>query len=267
MRDFPPDVIHSAVSQSSPFLGLLLDILMADSTPLGQLPHNPSDDNIDKASASLSALNRPVHTYSPTQIKELQAWTDESFTVREACNYIETYPEFLLSLNARASLHFLRNHNAPIQTPTPLLQSNLNCITWTMRGLQSKAQAISTLINDHKPLILALTETHLRPHEIHLRFVAQCIPGYTLYTSSHSQPNLLISMPRDPANAHSSALPYRSRHAGVILAIRSDWTRPHLVHRFQTPHNLESHLVHICIRMPDSKPLHIFANYRSKSAG
>ena len=263
MGALPPDDIHSAVSQLSPLLGSLLDILRADNTSLGQPPQNNLDNMLSQASASLSALNRLVHMYPPTQMKELQAWTEESYTVREACNYMKMYPEFLLSLNARASLHFLGKPDMPIYPPTPLLQGNLNCITWNVRGLQSKAQAISTLINDHSPLILALTETHLRPNENRSHFVAQCIPGYTLYPSSHPQPNILTNMPRDPANAHSSVLPQRRGHAGVLLAVRSDWTRPHLVQRFQTPHDLEGQLVHICIRMPDSNPLHIFAVYRS----
>ena len=53
----------------------------------------------------------------------------------------------------------------------------------------------------------------------------------------------------------------------MLLAIRSEWAQPHLLHRFSIPKQLEGHLVHIRIRMPDSKPLHIFAVYRSNSGG
>jgi exonuclease III len=74
-------------------------------------------------------------------------------------------------------------------------------------------------------------------------------------------------MPRNPTNANGSVMPAQRGHAGVLLAIRSEWAQPHLLHRFSIPKQLEGHLVHIRIRMPDSKPLHIFAVYRSNSGG
>lgn len=258
----PRDVkLLAAILQQSPSLGSLVNVIMIDGRSQAQTDYTVAN-----------ALNTVVCMYPPADNILLREWKEASKSDQDAYQFTLKNLEFLQSVQAIAAPLIASTPAEAENTesdplPHPQLPGNFDLVTWNVRGIHSKAQAISTLIHDRNPLVIALTETHLLPSENHSRTVANIMPGYSLYASSHPQPNLLRNMPSNPIHGNGSVLPTRKGHAGVILAIRSEWAKPHLLQRFSIPKQLEGHLVHICIRMSASKPLHILAVYRSNSAG
>ena len=108
------------------------------------------------------------------------------------------------------------------------------------------------------------TETQLHPREHSAVRVRNYLPKYTMFATSHPQTPKLTSTFHS-ARGDGSRSPSRRGKAGVVLAIRSEWASPHHLRRFETPKPLLGHLVHVCISLPDSKPFHLVAVYRSNS--
>lgn len=185
------------------------------------------------ANNSWYEINRLCNMYLPSKDPQPQEWNETSQSSQSALQFILENPHFFKSLHQHTSTRY----SPTVDTAPPLTCNpgdSLALITWNVRGIHSKAQVLSELAARHKPLAMALTETKLLPHQHSTARVRDYLPGYTLIASCHPQPSALLNRPRHP-NADGTKRKNVTGKAGVILAIRSEWARPHYLHRFETP--------------------------------
>lgn len=190
------------LSQQFPLLDKLLASVSADHDTLARTDYTTAN-----------ALNRLIRMYPPADATMLRDWNLASRSDQEAYLYIKSNPNFLRTLLTRIS-KLMPIPPTASQAPanTVELQSTFSFITWNVRGIHNKAQVISKALKI-SPLIAIFTETHLLPSENHSKYIAGYMPGYSLYASSHAQPNLISSMPRNPIDANGCVLPIQRGHA------------------------------------------------------
>ena len=252
-------------TQSNNSTDHLLEAITTSSSLLGNLTKRGMQENNAPLPSNNSwyEINRLANMYFPPKDPLLQQWNITSRSPDTALKFITENQHFMTSLHQHTSSRYSQGADtAPPMTCNT--NDSLSFITWNVRGIHSKAQILSEVSKRHEPLALVLTETKLLPHQHSTARVRAYLPGYTLIASCHPQPPALVKRRKHP-NLDGSTRKQVTGKAGVIIAIRSEWARPHYLHRFETPQNLLGYLVHIRISLPDSIPLHIIAVYRANT--
>ena len=122
-------------------------------------------------------------------------------------------------------------------------------------GLRSGSQELARHLASAAPFLCVVTETKLHSWEHKEAFVSQSCQGYERYLSSYKQ-----ITDDTKVNAKAGRLTYAAR-AGVMIAVRADFAKGHLVKKMVVPQELEGYLVHICFRLDASTPLHVLGVY------
>ncbi len=193
-----------------------------------------SDDDCD---ALIAEIERGCNTtaYLAAQIEKLSSKLREALTIALTNRFTAAPPpEHVLAKDDKLEVKL----------------STLN-----VTGLRSGSQELARHLASAAPFLCVVTETKLHSWEYKEAFVSQSCQGYERYLSSYKQ-----ITDDTKVNAKAGRLTYAAR-AGVMIAVRADFAKGHLVKKMVVPQELEGYLVHICFRLDASTPLHVLGVY------
>ena len=144
------------------------------------------------------------------------------------------------------------------RVPSQHIQQNnpIQFVTWNVRGLLSSMPAVHQILQDHRPLVLVLTETHLQTKQASMSWVRNMHPAYEVHTSCVPQ---VSQLGRTLGPGRIDLHPQNK--AGVLIAVHKSFMPHQYVSRHAVPTLLHGYLHHVSIHSPSSHTLHVLAAY------